>query len=523
MENGCLTVRTEDGIYKSTSPTPKGSKFRRFVFRAGHLVAPPHQLEKIVEVLERNWYDSRESLRDLSDDAAACLGVPRELAKALRTEATEGRLLKRYSGPVPTVAQDESDELGFNSSRSFDDLGDGMSCQGSMSASSPTSASTAGPVRRLVRRVGHLLLSPAELEEQADRLEQFGFTSRESLKDLTVRIAAQLQVSQQLAAALKEEATTQRLMKRYAGSVPAPAETCTPLYAVPDWPPRQPPSSTTAGGSSPSSSGTSAQGQSLPSAHLRGTSPPLRTPSPVTRPRTTAVDLVRGVILDHGSRPRRAISPAPSPQPSPLQDSRKVSRTAESSPPKQWPRSPKSTPKSSTRSTFPATRQMPSSQAAKHVQPPHKLANDSSRTSSKPRSRASLGGVGGYASSNARSSSPTRASVRLISVKVSDQPRPLSPLKAAATAASAAVAASAAAANGNPAAKGALVRPSVEDVEPPAPAGELTVVQAAHTNGDGGWAGACSIKAIVLPAWARLHKAQCGFQTLGDQTDLILH
>eukprot|EP00928_Gymnodinium_smaydae_P051803 TRINITY_DN3542_c0_g1_i1.p1 TRINITY_DN3542_c0_g1~~TRINITY_DN3542_c0_g1_i1.p1 ORF type:complete len:660 (-),score=112.30 TRINITY_DN3542_c0_g1_i1:102-2006(-) len=252
---------------------PGASKFRRLVMRVGHLLAPPHELEKVFEELEQNWYDTRESLRELSDDAARCLGIPLDLAAALRAEAMEGKLLKRYTGRLPPVANAEeiespaavigpppavaaastsnapgSESPGTNNRGSFGGSLDdsfhssnhagtaksngtgagGLTDQSRTSQASPSPVK-ASPARRLVKALGHLMLTPSELERAAVALESNGFDTRESFRDLSDDQAAQLGVPRKLATALREEASSQRLLKRYSGPVPAGPPTQHPL------------------------------------------------------------------------------------------------------------------------------------------------------------------------------------------------------------------------------------------------------------------------------------------------------
>lgn len=76
-----------------------------------------------------------------------------------------------------------------------------------------------GPVRGLVLRVGHLQHTVPELEISADSLEKNGFTTRDSLADLTDDSAMELGIPLKLASTLRSEVTTKRLKQRYTGPV----------------------------------------------------------------------------------------------------------------------------------------------------------------------------------------------------------------------------------------------------------------------------------------------------------------
>lgn len=87
----------------SSEAPRRRDQMRAFVCRVGHLLLPPHELERIAQELEDNWFDSRESLQALTRECAEQLDIPVALADALRNEALDGRLLQRYSGRVPPL------------------------------------------------------------------------------------------------------------------------------------------------------------------------------------------------------------------------------------------------------------------------------------------------------------------------------------------------------------------------------------------------------------------------------------
>lgn len=85
----------------------------------------------------------------------------------------------------------------------------------------PTSCpkSQRSPVRGLILRVGHLMHPVPELEAYADFLEKQGFTTRESLGDLTEDIAEEFDLPLKLASALRAEVANNHLKRRYSGPV----------------------------------------------------------------------------------------------------------------------------------------------------------------------------------------------------------------------------------------------------------------------------------------------------------------
>lgn len=198
-------------------PPPIGTspKFRCLVFRVGHLLAPPQELERVVGELQRNWYDTRESLKDLSDVAARCMGIPVALAAALRAEAFQGKLLKRHAGPIPPMLPMEAGDA-TRVSGDGDANGTNVPQPGSGALPSPRPSD----IRRMVRHVGHFHTPPQELEQIADTLETSRFNSRESLKHLSDATAAHLGVPPCIAASLRQEATSKRLLMRYKGPLP---------------------------------------------------------------------------------------------------------------------------------------------------------------------------------------------------------------------------------------------------------------------------------------------------------------
>eukprot|EP00929_Paragymnodinium_shiwhaense_P084226 TRINITY_DN45014_c0_g5_i1.p1 TRINITY_DN45014_c0_g5~~TRINITY_DN45014_c0_g5_i1.p1 ORF type:complete len:594 (-),score=85.65 TRINITY_DN45014_c0_g5_i1:371-2113(-) len=223
-----------------TSPN-QAFKLKGFVFRVGHLLAPPHELERVVEELGKNLFDSRDALRDLDEVSAQCLGIPSDLAAALKAEARQGRLLKRYAGKVPPAPIVEAKVVDVGSScpaspmvasRPLSPCPRGSTPTTTASGASSASAeglsarwfsgpSSSGSARGVVRRVGRMLTSvPQHLDQIADTLEAAGYDSRESLKDLSDIDAIQLGVPQRLAVALRREACDPRLAKRYSGPVP---------------------------------------------------------------------------------------------------------------------------------------------------------------------------------------------------------------------------------------------------------------------------------------------------------------
>lgn len=172
----------------------------KLVIRMGHLMHSPTELEGFADVLERSSFTNRESLRELSDSCADALGIPRKLARALRTETMESKLQRRYSGPLKPVEEIAPNEELVRTAKPPKSAGDHTPITNYKSDSKVNRSH----VLKQVMRIGNRLHPPWELERIGRRLEENGFTTRDSLIRLNDDVARRLRVPVVFAKALRE-------------------------------------------------------------------------------------------------------------------------------------------------------------------------------------------------------------------------------------------------------------------------------------------------------------------------------
>jgi len=182
-----------DDMVKSSKKGP----VRGLVLRVGHLMHPVPELEAYADFLDKQGFQTRDSLAILTDKMADELGLPYKLASALRCEVMSNRLKQRYTGPVQPIPEIENDPGKVNQLAPHEV---GPYAQHHQNSKEPNSI-----VTRQVLRVGHRLHAPWELQKFAKILEENAFVTRESLGLVTDDVAMRLRVPLKLAAALRDQ------------------------------------------------------------------------------------------------------------------------------------------------------------------------------------------------------------------------------------------------------------------------------------------------------------------------------
>jgi len=200
-------------VHRSTIDRRERSAVHNLMLRVGAIMFPPHEIEAFAEILNREGFVGRQSLKELVDDRADELGIPRKLAAALRAEAEDKALQRRYSGKVQPVADImPEEELVFPAKQNHGEK-TLMSTHRSMHSAKDSKTQ----VSRQVHRIGHRMFPPWQLQKFAQQIEDLGYTTRESLSRFSDVSANRLGVPLNLAAALREKAAEELFLKSSSG------------------------------------------------------------------------------------------------------------------------------------------------------------------------------------------------------------------------------------------------------------------------------------------------------------------